>query len=222
MAHDDVGPRVVASGRWRRLSAGAASLGIATSLVGSSARAQSGAIVAAGASFPTGSFGKTVNPGVMLNVGAIGRVGRGGLGLGVEGLYGSNAHSDDTRDRTNLTSVLGTIAYRAGKPTKPGLFVFGNVGVLTRSVQRANTVVSAPSTSALAYGGGVGAQWPIKRLSVLLSARYLTSQSHGVTTSFVAAQLGLTLPLGGGGRGGRGGGRGGRGGRRPGGRGPGR
>ena len=164
--------------------------------VANTSQAQSLVTVAAGATIPTGDYGKYANTGWTATAGVLFPVGRPGLMAGGHALFGSNSHSDLDGDKTNLLGVLGTVAYRFGDPTRPGVFVLGNVGMLRHSYSSDNFPDDEGSESGVAFGGAAGFSIPRDNMILHVSAGLLTASIEGSSTSFIPLQLGISIPFG--------------------------
>lgn len=124
------------------------------------------------------------------------KVGDKGLSVGGVGLHGSNAHSDFDGDKTNLTGVLGSVAYRLGDPEKAGVFVIGNVGMLRHSYKSDRFPSEEGASSGVAFGGGAGIQVPKGSMSLYALVRFITASIDDATTAFIPVQVGVGIPLG--------------------------
>jgi hypothetical protein len=160
------------------------------------AQAQVNLTLAGGATFPTGDYGKYANTGYIASAGLLFKVGTNGLSLGGQGFYGANSHSDFDGDKTTLSGVLGTVTYRLGDATKPGVFLTGNIGLLSHKYSSDKFPSEEGSSSGLAFGGGAGVAIPRGSMNFYVVARYLTASIDNETTSFIPVQAGVTIPLG--------------------------
>ncbi|MEQ1692420.1 MAG: hypothetical protein ABMA00_14100 [Gemmatimonas sp.] len=181
------------------LRRGLATLVAIVALGGSSqvAVAQAALTVSAGASLPMGDYGKYANTGYLATVGLLFKVGEKGLSVGGQGLFGANSHSDYDGDKTTLMGALGSVVYRLGDATKPGVSLIGNVGMLQHKYSSDQFPNEEGSSSGVAYGGGAAFTVPRGRMSVYLAIRYLMASIENETTAFVPIQAGVTIPLGG-------------------------
>lgn len=111
-------------------------------------------------------------------------------------MYGSNSHSDYDGDKTNLTGVVATALYRFGDPTRPGLYVFGNLGMLRHAYSSEMFPDEEGSESGVAFGAGAGVSIPRGRLSLHAQAGFLTASMDGSSTAFIPIMVGVSIPLG--------------------------
>jgi hypothetical protein len=172
---------------------------IALAVLGTTAHAANGQpilSISAGATVPLGDYGKYAKTGWMGSAGVLVPLSTSALRVGGHLLYGGNSHSDVDGDKTTLLGVLGSVVYRLGDVTKPGLYLMGNVGMLQHKYASDLFPAAEGSSSGVAFGGGAGFSIPMGRLNVHGSAGFLTASIDGESTAFVPIQAGVSIPLG--------------------------
>jgi hypothetical protein len=178
-----------------RKFAGTAFIALAL-LVPAAAIAQVGVLIGAGATIPTGDYGKYASTGWATSLGIRLPIGTGPLGVVVEGFYGSNAHEIDG-DKTTLMGALGTVIYRLGDPTRPGIFLGGSAGMLVHKYTSDNFPDEEGSETQPAFGAGIGYVIPKASARYWLMGRYIHSPADDGNTTYMSVAAGITINLGG-------------------------
>jgi hypothetical protein len=153
-------------------------------------QAVSSIYVGGGPSFPIGEFGDYAKTGWLAAAGVSVAVGGRGLSIGGELMYGSNKHSDVAGDKTNLPGVFGFIQYRAGDPARPGVYFFGQAGVLNHQFKPATG--SSDNDWKFAVGGGAGIDIPVGGASIFVEGRVIARSG----TNFIPVLAGFAIPIG--------------------------
>jgi hypothetical protein len=158
-----------------------------------------GLFLGAGATIPTSDYGNYADPGWMLEGGVSFPINEEGLYIFGEGLFGSNKHSDFEGDKTNLLGIFGGVEYDLSTPGEPGIFIFGEVGLLRHDYKSDEFPEDEGADNGLAYGGGAGYGFPIGGMSGWVLGRYLVGQFDGPdgNTTFFGVMAGVSFPLGG-------------------------
>lgn len=116
-----------------------------------------------------------------------------GLSVGGEVMYGSNKHSDVAGDKTNLPGAFGFLMYRVGDQSKPGLYLFGQAGILNHQYKTSGSPgYSGESDWKFAAGGGAGVDIPAGGVSLFVEGRFITRSG----TNFIPFQAGVSIPVG--------------------------
>jgi len=167
---------------------------IGSLLVSSVARAQVSVYVAGGPTFPTGEYGTYAKTGWLAAAGVgVSVASVKGLSFGGEFVYGSNKHDGAEGDKTNLPGVFGYAEYRVGDEAKPGVYFFGQAGMLNHQYKPgASAGYSGDSEWKFAVGGGAGVDIPAGGVSIFVEARYLTRSG----TNLVPVLVGVAVPVG--------------------------
>lgn len=154
---------------------------------------QASIYVSGGPSIPVGEYGDYAKTGWLATAGLSVPVGGKGLSVGGELMYGSNKHSDVAGDKTNLPGAFGFLMYRAGDQSKPGVYFFGQAGILNHQFKTSGSPgYSGESDWKPAAGGGVGVDIPVGGASVFVEGRFITRSG----TSFIPIQAGVSIPVG--------------------------
>ncbi|MBL0171234.1 MAG: hypothetical protein IPP90_10970 [Gemmatimonadaceae bacterium] len=95
-----------------------------------------------------------------------------------------------------MLGLLGTVSYRLGDATKPGVSLIGNIGMLQHKYSSDKFPSYDDSQSGLAYGGGAAFSIPRGNMNLYAVVRYLMANIDDETTAFVPIQVGVTIPLG--------------------------
>jgi len=158
--------------------------------------------VAVGGTSPSGDYGEYADVGWMIDAGFNFPVGEGPLLLFVDGMYGSNGHSDFEGDKTNLLGGFGGVELTFTDEDGKGPFIFGQVGFLRHSYK--SEEFSEDSTSGIAFGGGAGYAIPIGGLNAFIVGRYIQGQTSDDeseyddgNTAFLGLSVGASFPVGG-------------------------
>ncbi len=163
------------------------------SLAVSMAHAQANIYIGGGPSIPVGEFGDYAKTGWLATAGFSVPVGGKGLSVGGEVMYGSNKHSDFAGDKTNLPGAFGFLMYRVGDQSKPGIYLFGQAGILNHQYKTSGSPgYSGESDWKFAAGGGAGVDIPAGGVNVFVEGRFITRSG----TSFIPIQAGISIPVG--------------------------
>lgn len=165
---------------------------VAGSWAPSVGQAQPTIFVGAGPTFPIGDFGKYAKTGWLAAGGFSVPVGTKGVSLGAELIFGGNKHSDVAGDKTKLFGGFGFLQYRIGNPAKPGVYVFGEAGVLNHQYKPASTSLASVDDWNFAAGAGAGVDIPVGGASLFVEARIITSSG----TNFIPLMAGIAFPVG--------------------------
>ena len=180
---------------------GVAALAVLSFALPNQASAQ-GVFVGVGGTSPSGDYGEYAKTGWMVDAGFNIPVGEGPLLLFVDGMYGSNGHSDHDGDKTNLLGGFGGVELFFADDSGKGPFVFGQVGFLKHSYKSEEH--EEDSTSGLAFGGGAGYAFPIGGLNGFILGRYIQGQTGDDSseyddgnTAFLGVSVGASFQVGG-------------------------
>ena len=149
------------------------------------------------ATIPTGDYGDYANTGWMGSVGITAPVGSSGLGVAVDGFYGSNNHSDIDGDKTNLLGVTGSLGYAIATGGSMMPYVFGSLGFMKHSYKSDTYPDLEDSVSGLAFGGGAGVSFPLGSINGNVQGTYLMGSGDIDGTQFFAIGAGIGIPIGG-------------------------
>lgn len=159
-------------------------------------QAQLAVTMTGGATVPLGNFDKYASTGWIGTIGLMGSVGDKGLGVGGQLYYGNNPHSSEIDgDKSAISGVLGTLRWRIGDKSKPGVFLVGNLGYLKQVISSEKFPSIEGSEDGLAYGAGAGLDLPRGRVTWFLVARYLNADFDDASTSLAPITLGVSIPL---------------------------
>lgn len=158
-------------------------------LVPAVVHAQAYLFVGGGPTFPSGEYGDYANTGWMAHAGLGFPVGPQGMSVGVDAFYGQNNHSDIDGDKTNPLGAMGFLLYRLGNPERPGVYLFGEGGLLVHKY--GSDTFDSESDSQFAFGGGAGVSIPLGSKSLFVEGHYTTSDG----TNFISAIAGITIGL---------------------------
>lgn len=150
--------------------------------------------VGAGPSIALGSYGDYAKTGWLGSAGVgfgLGQSER--LSLAVEGLFGSNSHSDIEGDKTTLYGGMAGLTYQLGNVAKPHLYVFGSGGLLVHKYS--SDQYDSESDSKFAYQFGAGLDIPLSKIGLWVDVRYL-SRAESDATSVLPIMAGIYIPLG--------------------------
>ncbi len=176
----------------KRIVLGVCAAVVATSLVTSTGQAQTTIYVGGGPTFPIGDYGTYAKTGWLAAGGFSVPVGGKGLSVGAELAFGSNKHTAPVGDKTNLFGGFGFLQYRVGNSAKPGLYFFGEAGVLNHQYKPAAASGSSAEDWGFAVGGGAGIDIPMGSVGLFIEGRIITRSG----TSFVPVMAGLAFPIG--------------------------
>lgn len=165
---------------------------VALSLGTSSGHAQPTIFVGAGPTFPLGDYGEYAKTGWLAAAGFSVPVGAKGVSLGAELAFGTNKHEAAIPGKTNLFGGFGFLQYRVGDPAKPGVYVFGEAGVLNHQFKPPTSSGANDGDWGFAVGGGGGVDIPVGGASIFVEARIISRSG----TSFVPLLAGLAFPVG--------------------------
>lgn len=154
------------------------------------AQAQVYVFLGGGPTFPNGDYGNYAKTGWIAHAGVGVPVGPAGLSVGLDAFYGQNNHSDVDGDKTNPYGAMGFAQYRFGNPERPGVYAYGEAGLLVHKY--GSDTFSPESNSQFALGGGVGVDFPLGGgKSIWVEGAYTNSDG----TNFITAQAGIALGL---------------------------
>jgi opacity protein-like surface antigen len=171
-----------------------ASLAVVLLLATSSLAAQS-VWFGGGVSIPTGDYGNYAKTGWMATAGIGFPVGQTkALSIGVEGLFGSNTHSDVTGDKTTLYGALVGPTYHIGNLEKPHLYVFASGGFLVHKYSSDQFPSDEGSDTKFAYEFGAGLDIPLEKIGLWADVRYLARAESGATAT-IPIMAGIYIPL---------------------------
>lgn len=169
---------------------------VAAILVGSLAPsgvvAQGSIFVGAGPTFPIGDFGTYAKTGWLGYAGFGVPVGGKGLTAGANLVFGSNKHSGIAGGKTNLFGGFGYLQYRVGNPAKPGVYFYGQVGVLNHKYKPAGTSASSQDDWKPAFGGGAGIDIPLGGVGLFIEGSLIARSG----TALIPLMAGLSVPFG--------------------------
>jgi hypothetical protein len=166
---------------------------LATSLVPSVSSAQVTLFFGAGPAFPMGEFGDYAKTGWQAIGGFSVPVGSKGLSVGSNLSFGSNKHSDIAGDKTNLFGGFGFLQYRVGNPERPGIYIFGEAGVLSHAYKPASSTGNDETDWKPAVGAGAGLDIPVGGAGLFIEASIVARSG----TAFVPIMAGFAVPVGG-------------------------
>ena len=147
-----------------------------------------------GYSVPASSFSDIADAGWMGTAGLLLPLGEGFL-VGGQGYYGRNNHRTIDGARTDLMGAMG-VAYRTfGAPDGPTPFATVGAGYLRAKFQYSGSSVA---DSGLAASAGIGLQVPLGSLRGFLSGAYTLGFGDLSDVRWMAVNVGIGIPLGGG------------------------
>lgn len=156
--------------------------------------------VGGGLTIPTSDYGDYAKTGWMGTVGVGFPIGDSGLGVSIEGLYGSNKHDTDVTgvvdgDKTNLYGAMGSVGYRVGDPANIGPYVFAGGGLLVH--QFSPETGDSDSSSGFGYQFGAGLDIPVgSSVGVWVEGRYLGASIDSSTTAVFGILAGIGFGIG--------------------------
>lgn len=165
---------------------------LATSLVPSVSSAQVTLFFGAGPTFPMGEFGDYAKTGWQAIGGFSVPVGNKGLSVGSNLSLGSNKHSGIAGDKTNLFGGFGFLQYRFGNPARPGIYIYGEGGVLSHSYKPGSSTIPDETDWKPAVGAGAGVDIPVGGAGLFIEASIVARSG----TAFVPIMAGFAVPVG--------------------------
>jgi len=163
----------------------------------SAASGQAYVFAGGGVTIPSNDFGEYADAGWTSTAGVLVPIGT-GLLLGGQGFYGRNGHQDIDGDRTDLLGAMGLIYRTFGAPDGITPFASLGAGYMKHSFKSESTPAAEGSDSGFAINGGVGVEVPLGSLRGFVSGIYFAGFGPLRQTRFVAANVGIGFPLGGG------------------------
>ena len=151
----------------------------------------------AGVTVPSSDYSEYADAGWTTTAGLLVPVGTGFL-VGGQGFYGRNGHKDIAGDRTDLLGAMGLVYRTFGEPDGITPFASLGAGYMQHSFKSESTPSAEASDSGFAMSGGVGIEVPLGGLRGFVSGAYFAGFGPLRETRFVAGNLGLGIPLGGG------------------------
>jgi len=175
-----------------RFVAGALAGLMVGSLGATTGSAQPSIYVGGGPSIPIGEYGDFAKTGWLAVAGLVVPVGPKGRSIGGELMYGSNKHDDTSGDKTNLPGAFGFLQYRAGDPSRAGVYFFGQAGVLNHQYKPGGTGLSDENEWGFSVGGGAGVDVPVGGVTIFVEGRVMTRSG----TNFIPLMAGIGIPIG--------------------------
>ena len=123
-----------------------------------------------GATIPVGDFKEFAKTGWMASAGVIYTMPTGVFVFG-ELFYGENKH-EALGEKTNPYGGMANLGYRFGDQAKPGLYVYGGIGVLVHKFT-GGTLVPTASSPNFAYDVATGVDIPLGGVTLWNGARYM-------------------------------------------------
>lgn len=112
-----------------------------------------------------------------------------------EGFVGRNGH-DYEGDSSDLYGATGGALYDFARQGEPGIYVFGQVGLMVHKEKSEDFPEFETSHSGLAFGGGAGFSFPFGGIGAWIEGRYMRGQFEDWNTSFFGGMAGISIPLG--------------------------
>jgi hypothetical protein len=160
-------------------------------------RAQATIILGAGATIPMSEYADYAKLGWLGHAGVEFPAAT-NVAVGVHGFYGSNSH-DYAGDKTNLYGGVGTVGYTI--PTSGSVMpqIWGGAGYMVHSYKSEDFPAFEGSDGSLAALVGAGLGFPLGSVAAALNVYFLTGFGENDETRYLGIDLGVGIPLGGGG-----------------------
>lgn len=145
--------------------------------------------VQGGLTFPTSDLGDEAKTGWMGLAGYMLPIGDGNIFVGPEVYYGSNSHSDDSGDKTNLLGGNATVGITfGGDDAAVTPYVMGTLGILAH--QYKPETGDTETESALSFGGaaglGIGERF-------FVEGRFLSASKDSYTSAIFGIFAGVVI-----------------------------
>jgi hypothetical protein len=163
--------------------------------------AQATIVLGGGLSLPTGDYNTYAKPGWLGHAGVDFPVGDAGLSVGAHGFFGSNNHDEAVAgvlagDKTNLYGGVASVGYAIQTTSSLTPQIFGLAGIMTHAYKSTS---GDDSQAAFAAGGGVGIGFPLGSIQGVIEGTYLSGFGKNKDTHIFGVDVGVGIPLGGGG-----------------------